>query len=76
MEPYYTNKLVTIYHGDCLDILPELPKVDLVLTDPPYGVGLKYESIAQYPHSLGLYYSAMTAFLGFRPNEGEYKVMG
>lgn len=30
----------------------------------------------EYPNSLGLFYSAMTAFLGFRPNEGEYKVMG
>jgi len=30
----------------------------------------------EYPDSLGLYYSAMTAFLGFKPNEGEYKVMG
>jgi len=29
-----------------------------------------------YPHSLGLFYSAFTAFLGFKPNEGEYKVMG
>lgn len=29
-----------------------------------------------YPHSLGLLYSAITAFLGFKPNEGEYKVMG
>ena len=27
-------------------------------------------------HSLGLFYSSMTSFLGFRPNEGEYKVMG
>jgi carbamoyltransferase len=38
--------------------------------------GIKYQSMAKYPHSLGLYYSAMTSFLGFRPNEGEYKVMG
>ena len=30
----------------------------------------------QYPHSVGLYYSAMTSFLGFKPNEGEYKLMG
>jgi carbamoyltransferase len=30
----------------------------------------------KYPHSLGLFYSAITAFLGFKPNEGEYKVMG
>jgi len=39
-------------------------------------VGIDYISMAQYPHSVGLYYSAMTAFLGFKPNEGEYKVMG
>jgi carbamoyltransferase len=30
----------------------------------------------KYPHSLGLLYSAFTAFLGFQVNEGEYKVMG
>ncbi len=30
----------------------------------------------KYPHSLGLLYSAFTAFLGFEVNEGEYKVMG
>ncbi len=29
----------TLYHGDCLDILPTLPKVDAVITDPPYGLG-------------------------------------
>ena len=29
----------TLYLGDCLEILPSLPKVDLVLTDPPYGIG-------------------------------------
>ena len=29
-----------------------------------------------FPHSLGLLYSTITAFLGFKPNEGEYKVMG
>ena len=32
--------------------------------------------LVHYPHSMGLFYSAMTAYLGFRPNEGEYKVMG
>jgi len=36
MKPYYEDSAVTIYHGDCRDILPSLPKVDLVLTDPPY----------------------------------------
>jgi len=43
-KPYYQDKWVTIYHGDCREILPELPKVDLVLTDLPYGVGEVYTS--------------------------------
>lgn len=34
--PYYQDSAVTIYHGDCREILPRLPKVDLTLTDPPY----------------------------------------
>lgn len=29
----------TLYHGDCLEILPTLGKVDCVVTDPPYGLG-------------------------------------
>jgi DNA modification methylase len=36
--PYYDHGGITIYHGDCREIMPLLPKVDLVLTDPPYGV--------------------------------------
>ena len=35
----------------------------------------KIKSIG-FPDSLGMFYSAMTSFLGFKPNEGEYKVMG
>ena len=30
----------------------------------------------KFPNSLGMFYSTMTSYLGFRPNEGEYKVMG
>ena len=37
-KPYYEDDAVTIYHGDAREILPSLPQVDLVLTDPPYGV--------------------------------------
>ena len=36
IKPYYQDEWVTIYCGDCREILPELPKVDLILTDPPY----------------------------------------
>lgn len=36
IEPYHVEKAGIIYCADCRDILPHLPKVDLVLTDPPY----------------------------------------
>ena len=39
MKPYYEQDGVTIFHGDCRDILPSLPRVDAVVTDPPYGIG-------------------------------------
>lgn len=39
MKPYYQDQAVTIYHGDCREILPGLEPVDLLLTDPPYGIG-------------------------------------
>jgi len=39
MEPYYSDKWVSIYLGDCREILPTLDvKVDLVFGDPPYNV--------------------------------------
>lgn len=37
---------------------------------------IQLEEEIRFPHSLGLLYSAFTAFLGFEVNEGEYKVMG
>lgn len=37
--PYYRDDAVTIYHGDCREIVPMLGRFDLLLTDPPYGIG-------------------------------------
>jgi site-specific DNA-methyltransferase (adenine-specific) len=37
MKPYYESEGITIYHGDCREILPTLRPVHLVLTDPPWG---------------------------------------
>jgi len=38
LKPYYDEDGVTIYHGDCVDVHPNSADVDLVLTDPPYGI--------------------------------------
>ena len=38
MQPYYSQGGIDIYHGDCRDVLPHLSPVELVLTDPPYGM--------------------------------------
>jgi len=45
VKPYYQDSAVTIYHGDCREIVPTLGRFDLLLTDPPYGVGMDYGSI-------------------------------
>jgi site-specific DNA-methyltransferase (adenine-specific) len=45
MKPYWTSKCGRheIWHGDCLEILPTLGKVDAIVTDPPYGLGDKWK---------------------------------
>jgi DNA modification methylase len=39
MRPYYEQDGITIYHGEAAHVLPHLSPVDLLLTDPPYGIG-------------------------------------
>jgi site-specific DNA-methyltransferase (adenine-specific) len=39
VKPYYQDDAVTIYHGDCREIVPTLGRFNLLLTDPPYGIG-------------------------------------
>lgn len=38
-KPYYSHNGITIYHADCRDVLRFVLNADLVLTDPPYGIG-------------------------------------
>lgn len=42
--PYYSDDLVQLYHGDCREVVRDLPaeSIDLVVTDPPYG--MNYDS--------------------------------
>ena len=44
-SPYYTDDHVTIYHGDCMDLLPDTFGYDLVVTSPPYNL-----AGAPWPH--------------------------
>jgi site-specific DNA-methyltransferase (adenine-specific) len=39
MKPYYDEDGITIYHDDCRELLDDLPVVDAIVTDPPYGLG-------------------------------------
>ena len=55
MTPYYEHGGITIYLGDCREVLPMLPTVDAVLADPPFGIGFKYESYIDTPEGYGAF---------------------
>lgn len=50
MTPFYERDGITIYCGDCLEILPGLKGIDSLITDPPYGIDLRptYSSHTRY----------------------------
>ena len=51
MKPYYgPHAGITIYHGDCRLVLPSLPKCDLLLTDPPYGIKRFQKGSLRFDH--------------------------
>ena len=46
MKPYFETELGKLYHGDCLEVMPELAaRADLVFTDPPYNCGKDYGEV-------------------------------
>ena len=55
IRPYYERDGITIYHGDCRDVMPSLrTTADLVVTDPPFSVPVKYEDAeGVHPRSWG-----------------------
>lgn len=65
LKPYYEDAQVRIYHGDCMEIVPQLAgeSIDLLLADPPYGIDY------QPPKGQG----RMCTMSGFRAIEGDDK---
>lgn len=60
MQPYYQHNGVTIYHGDCRDVLPQLGPVDCVITDPVWPNALPELAGADDP--AGLFAAAAAHF--------------
>jgi len=42
IKPYYEEENIIIYNNDCLEVMKELEQVNIVLTSPPYNVGVDY----------------------------------
>lgn len=52
-DPWKRKEVIgdcTLYLGDCLEVLPALPKADAVVTDPPYGIGADANKRADQQH--------------------------
>jgi site-specific DNA-methyltransferase (adenine-specific) len=66
IKPYYDDgKGIQIFLGDCRAILPSLPKADLVLTDPPYGINYRPDyGNRRMPNGSRMFRTSMPAVIG------------
>ena len=55
-ETYSSEADVTLYHGDCRDLLRQIPvaSAHLIVTSPPYNIGKKYETKKALAEKVGL----------------------
>lgn len=67
LAPYYDHAGMTIYHADCRDILPLLPKVDLVFADPPFNCGKDYGASVDDRKSRDEYLAWLRSFITLLP---------
>lgn len=47
--PYYEEDNIVVYCGDCLEVLPQLEPVDMILTDPPYD-SMTHDGVEFFDH--------------------------
>lgn len=57
VDPYHHDEQVTVYHGDCLNILTTVPdnSIDAIVTDPPYNLGFmgkQWDQFKQAPRQI------------------------
>lgn len=70
MRPYYEDDAVTIYHGEALDVLPQLSDIGALVTDPPYSSGGQFrgdrmaQTLAKYVNSGSQSRAELTDFGG------------
>jgi DNA modification methylase len=66
MKPYYQDDLVTVHHGDCLEVMRSMPdeSVHAIVTDPPYGLGFMGKAWDDLPPGLDF---AVEAFRVLKP---------
>lgn len=77
MKPYYEHDGITIYHGNCLEVMASIPRVDLVFTSPPYNCGMDYgqhDDAMTLPDYFGFIESAVHGMAN-KLNPGGYLAM-